>query len=129
MYLFCYVWRAYRYYLFFTAYFLDHYWLDRKANTLAQNPDNIKQDCLYFVKKVGDKHMGSINMYRIDNITFDEIDKDAIKNSPYMENEKYRNLNANVETHKQSKCYKVSYIHLDYFISKKTYLYDYFGME
>lgn len=116
---------------FIILVFLDHYWLDRQANNLAKNPDNIKQDCLYFVKNigVGGRTISSAQQYRLNDIIFDSDSSMGFLKNPPLTTNKIHQFYDDIENHKQSKCYKVAYIHLDYFISKKTYLYDYFGMQ
>lgn len=110
--------------------FLDLYWIDRQANIQIQNPNNIKQSCLYFAGYRNTKH-GKLKAYSVDSITFSYANHTigSFKGKAPFTAEKARQFYDDVDKYQQSKCYKVAYIHLDYWIVKKTYLYDYFGVE
>lgn len=117
-------------YLLLTAFF-HGYWLNRQANIQAKNPSNLKHGCLQFLEYRRVKYESKSRQYFVNGIEFNDsnLTQGIFLNNAPFNYEKSLQFRADVDKYQQSKCYKVAYIHLDYIIFKKTYIYDYFGVE
>lgn len=104
--------------------------VNKHANEIAQNHENIKHGCLFYVESFVVGRSSTIaQKYIVDNIEFDTIGGISIKNSPFTKNGKYRQFYNDVDFYKEEKCYQVSYVKSEYIFVKNIYLYDYFGVE
>lgn len=111
---------------------IEHVWIDKQANIKVQDPKNLKQGCLYFVGYKNTKYSKNLNHYYIhqDKLFFSDANNTkGYFTHPVPIDEKYRKFYNDVDSYKGTKCYKVIYLHLDYWIAEKTYIYDYLGME
>lgn len=105
--------------------FLDPYWINRQASLKMQDPSNLTTSCVSFVRYT--RLDGRI--YFVDGITFNDFSIKVFEGVP-ASGKKIRQFYDDVDKYQHSvKCYKVSYLHLDYILAEKTYIYDYFGFE
>lgn len=117
-----------------SRFYIGFEYIDKQANIKAQDPKNIKQGCLYFVGYTNTKYTKNEHKYYIhqDELFFSTADGTMGylgDIAPMTANKKYHQFYDDINKYQQSKCYKVAYIHLDYWVEKETYLYDYFGVE
>lgn len=104
--------------------------MDKQAIVKLKDPSNIKQGCLYFVKIYKVKY-GTARQYRVNNMTFSDYDMFLKEDNftPFKKGDKAQQFYTDTDTYGRSQCYKVAYLQMNYIIVKKTYIYDYFGME
>lgn len=110
--------------------FIEFYWIDKQANDKARNPNNLTISCISFIRitNVGSRTPNPVREFYADNLVFYDNTIETLDNSP-MSMKKMSQFYHDVDKYRDSKCYKVSYLHLDYILAKKTYIYDYFGFE
>lgn len=111
-------------------FFVGLYWIDRQASIKMQNPNNLTTSCVSFVRytRVGGRTTHPTTEYSVDGIVFNSFSMKVFEGTPAWD--KIRQFYDDVDKYQHSvKCYKVSYLHLDYILAEKTYIYDYFGFE